>query len=257
MKKKPLILLVNDDGIFSPGLRCLIKICKKIGRVFVVAPNKEQSGRSHAITVDEKITFKKIESSELYCEYSCSGTPVDCVKLAINKLLNEKPDLCISGINHGPNYSISTLYSATVHAAIEGTIEGVPSIAISHLNYSNKIDMSSLNEFLHLFIKKILKNNIKEGVTLNVNIPNLSYKKIKGVKICRQGKGKWIEKIISKKKKNEIVITGHFEAKEDEDDTDIWALKNSFISIVPIKNDMTDYDYIEKNKVIEYDFQKR
>ena len=254
MKSFPLILLVNDDGIFSPGLRFLIKICKKIGRVCVVAPNKEQSGKSHAITVDQKITFKKIACSELYSEYSCSGTPVDCVKLAIKKLLNEKPDLCISGINHGANYSISTLYSATVHAAMEATIEGVPSVAISHLNYSNKIDMSSFANFLDFFIKKVLKNSIIEGVTLNVNLPDLSYQNIKGVKVCRQGKGKWVEKIISKNNKNEILITGHFEQKEDNDDTDIWALKNSFISIVPIKNDMTDYDYIEKNKAIEYDF---
>ncbi len=251
MKKDPLILLVNDDGIFSPGLRFLIQICKNIGRVCVVAPDKEQSGRSHAITVDEQISFKKIESSELYSEYSCSGTPVDCVKLAINKLLNEKPDLCISGINHGANYSISTLYSATVHAAIEGTIEGVPSIAISHLNYSNKIDMSSYDKFLSLFIKKILENNIEGGVTLNMNIPNLSYEDIKGVKVCRQGKGKWIEKIISKDNAQECMITGHFEAEEYEDDTDIWALENSFISVVPIKNDMTDYEYIENNKSIE------
>ncbi len=257
MKQKPLILLVNDDGIFSPGLRFLINVCKRIGKVCVVAPDKEQSGRSHAITVDEKISFKKIESSELYAEYSCTGTPVDCVKLALNKLLYEKPNLCISGINHGANYSISTLYSATVHAAIEGTIEGVPSIAISHLNYSNKIDMSSYNDFLFLFITHVLKHNIENGVTLNINLPDLSYKDIKGVKVCRQGKGKWIEKITSINKDNECLITGHFESKEEKNDTDIWALKNSFISIVPIKNDMTDYDYIKKNKNIEYDFQKR
>ena len=257
MKQKPLILLVNDDGIFSPGLRFLINVCKRIGKVCVVAPDKDQSGRSHAITVDEKISFKKIESSELYSEYSCTGTPVDCVKLALNKLLYEKPNLCISGINHGANYSISTLYSATVHAAIEGTIEGVPSIAISHLNYSNKIDMSSYNDFLFLFIKHILKNNIEKGVTLNINLPNISYKDIQGVKVCRQGKGKWIENITSINKDNECLITGHFESKEEKNDTDIWALKNSFISIVPIKNDMTDYDYIKKNKNIEYDFQKR
>jgi len=251
MKKDPLILLVNDDGIFSPGLRFLIQICKNIGRVCVVAPDKEQSGRSHAITVDQQISFKKIESSELYSEYSCSGTPVDCVKLAINKLLNERPALCISGINHGANYSISTLYSATVHAAMEGTIEGIPSIAISHLNYSNKIDMSSYDKFLSLFIKNILENNIDRGVTLNMNIPNLSYEDIKGLRVCRQGKGKWIEKIISKDNAQECIITGHFEAEEYEDDTDIWALENSFISVVPIKNDMTDYEYIENNKSIE------
>ncbi len=254
MKSKPLILLVNDDGIFSPGLRFLINVCKRIGRVCVVAPNKEQSGRSHAITVDEIINFKKIKSSNLYCEYSCSGTPVDCVKLAINKLLHEKPDLCISGINHGANYSISTLYSATVHAAIEGTILGVNSLAISHLSYSNKVDMSSFQEFLMLLINYFLKNKIEKDVTLNINLPDISYDKTKGIKLCRQGKGKWVEKITKSNKKNECIIAGHFESEDKSDDTDIWALENSYISIVPIKIDMTNYDYIKENKTIENDF---
>ena len=254
MNKKPLILLVNDDGIFSPGLRFLINICKNIARVCIVAPNQERSGRSHAITVNEKISFKDIKISEDYSEFSCSGTPVDCVKLAINKLCKEKPDLCISGINHGANYSISTLYSATVHAAIEGTIEGVKSLAISHLNYSNKVNMSSYRDFLISLIKYFLKNNIEKGVTLNINLPDVPYNKIKGIKLCRQGKGKWIEKIKTTNKQNECIITGHFECKENSVDTDIWALENLYVSIVPIKIDMTDYDYIKNNKLINYDF---
>jgi len=257
MKQKPLILLVNDDGFFSPGLRFLINVCKKIARVYVVAPDKEQSGRSHAITVDNKIILKEIKNSEIYSEFSCSGTPVDCVKLAVKKLGNKKPDLCISGINHGSNFSISTLYSATVHAAIEGTIQGIPSLAISHLNYSNKIDMSSYEEFLDLLIKYLLKKNLEKGVTLNINLPDISYDNVKGVKVCRQGKGIWIEKINPTNKDNEFFITGHFEPQEEKNDTDIWALSNSFISIVPIKNDMTDYDYMKKKQTIEYDFQKR
>ena len=254
MKNKPLILLVNDDGIFSPGLRFLISICKKIARVCVVAPDKERSGRSHAITVDEKISFKKIKVTEMYSEFSCSGTPVDCVKLAINKLCKKRPDLCISGINHGANYSISTLYSATVHSAIEGTILGVNSLAISHLNYSNKVDMSSYQFFLSLLIRYFLKKKIKKGVTLNINLPDISYDKTKGVKLCRQGKGKWVEKITTSNKHSECIITGHFEAEENNVNTDIWALDNSYISLVPIQVDMTNYDFIEKNKDIEHEF---
>ena len=256
MKKKPLILLVNDDGILSPGLRFLIKLCKKIARVYVVAPTQDRSGRSHAITVEEKITFKKIIKSEFYSEYSCSGTPVDCVKLAINRICKEKPDLCISGINHGANYSISTLYSATLHAAIEGTILGVNSIAISHLNYSNKIDMSSYQDYLLSMIKYFLINKIETGVTLNINLPDIKFDQIKGVKLCRQGKGKWIEKISSIGKENECSITGHFLAEEDSNDTDIWALENSYISIVPIKIDMTNYDFIKSNKKLENELFK-
>ena len=254
MKNKPLILLVNDDGISSPGLRFLINICKKIARVCVVAPDKQRSGSSHAITVEEKISFKKIKVTEIYSEFACSGTPVDCVKLAVNKLCKKKPDLCISGINHGANYSISTLYSATVHAAIEGTIEGINSLAISHLNYSNKVDMSSYQSFLSLLIKYFLKNKIKKGTTLNINLPNISYDKTKGVKLCRQGSGKWVEKIITSNKKNECILTGHFESEENSVDTDIWALDNSHISLVPIQIDMTNYDFIEKNKDIEHEF---
>lgn len=254
MKQKPLILLVNDDGVLSPGLRFLINVCKKIARVYVVAPDKDQSGRSHAITVDNKIILKEIKNGEIYSEFSCSGTPVDCVKLAVKKLGKKKPDLCISGINHGSNFSISTLYSATVHAAIEGTIQGIPSFAISHFNSSNKIDMSSYDDFLDLLIKYLLKKKIQKGVTLNINLPDISYDNIKGVKVCRQGKGVWTEKINSTNNNNEFFITGHFDPLEDKKDTDIWALKNSFISIVPIKNDMTDYNYIKKNKTIENDF---
>ena len=257
MKKKYTILLVNDDGIFSPGLRFLIKICKKIGKVLVVAPEQNQSGMSHAITVDKEIKINKLESSKNYEEYSCSGTPVDCVKIATKKILKEKPDLCISGINHGSNYSISTLYSATLHAAIEGAIGGIPSIAISHLDYSPKIDFSSYDKFLENLIRKILSYHVIKGVTLNINIPDIPFKDIKGIKVCRQGKGKWVEKINSKNKKNKFIITGHFKSQEKSQDTDIWALDNSFVSVVPIQIDMTDYDYIDNYNELDDVFQIR
>ncbi|MBH75802.1 MAG: 5'/3'-nucleotidase SurE [Flavobacteriales bacterium] len=255
MKKKHTILLVNDDGIFSPGLRFLIKICKKIGKVLVVAPEQNQSGMSHAITVDKEIKINKLESSKDYEEYSCSGTPVDCVKIATKKILKKKPDLCISGINHGANYSISTLYSATLHAAVEGTIEGIPSIAISHLDYSSKIDFSSYDNFLENLIRKILSSHLIKGVTLNINIPSITCKDLRGIKVCRQGKGKWIEKINSKK--NKFIITGHFESQDKSKDTDIWALDNSFVSVVPIQIDMTDYDYIDNYNDLDDVFQIR
>tara|TARA_B100001057_G_scaffold501257_2_gene622711 strand:- start:4607 stop:5383 length:777 start_codon:yes stop_codon:yes gene_type:complete len=258
MKKKHTILLVNDDGIFSPGLRFLIKICKKIGKVLVVAPEQNQSGMSHAITVDKEIKINKLESSKDYEEYSCSGTPVDCVKIATKKILKKKPDLCISGINHGANYSISTLYSATLHAAVEGTIEGIPSIAISHLDYSSKIDFSSYDNFLENLIRKILSSHLIKGVTLNINIPSITCKDLRGIKVCRQGKGKNIEKINSKKnKKNKFIITGHFESQDKSKDTDIWALDNSFVSVVPIQIDMTDYDYIDNYNDLDDVFQIR
>ena len=168
---------------------------------------------SHAITVDKEIKINKLESSKNYEEYSCSGTPVDCVKIATKKILKEKPDLCISGINHGSNYSISTLYSATLHAAIEGAIGGIPSIAISHLDYSPKIDFSSYDKFLENLIRKILSYHVIKGVTLNINIPDIPFKDIKELKYVGREKVR-VEKINSKNKKDKFIITGHFESQE-------------------------------------------
>ena len=258
MKNSPLILLVNDDGIFSPGLRFLIKICKKIGRVCVVAPDKEQSGRSHAITVDQKITFKKIECSALYSEYSCSGTPVDCVKLSIDKILPRLPDLCVSGVNHGSNHSINSLYSGTLHGAMEGTIHGIPSLSFSHLSYSESIDLSGFKNFIKMFTLEILNSGVESGVTLNINIPDVAPTKIKGLKICKQGVGNWKEDFCKTRivgDKQYYSVTGKFNQQKNDLESDTWALENNFISIVPITLDLTSGKTIDSLKYLEkYDF---
>jgi len=193
--KKPLILVVNDDGLNAPGIRKLISIMNDFGEVIVVAPDSPQSGKSHAITIESTIRCDKvIIDNGPQIEYSCSGTPVDCVKLAFNKLLPRKPDLCVSGINHGSNSSINVIYSGTMAAAVEGALEGIPSIGFSLLDYSLNANFSESDKYIRKIAQSILISGLPEGVCLNVNIPkSLDGQDIKGIKICRQAKANWIE----------------------------------------------------------------
>jgi 5'-nucleotidase len=250
---RPFILVVNDDGISAPGLKFLVKTLKEFSDIFVIAPDKEQSGKSHAISVDEKIKITKINEEIGYVEYTCSGTPVDCVKIAVHQLLKKKPSLCISGINHGANFSISTLYSGTVHAAVEGTIQGIPSIALSHQSYSRDINFNVFGNFIKNIVNHVLSIGLKNKTTLNVNIPDISFSKIRGVKICRQGDGNWIEKYRKTNDDDYYWLTGEFKSFDHNSDTDISAINNYYITIVPIKLDTTDHKYIDENKCLNID----
>lgn len=195
MEKKPLILVTNDDGITAPGIRALIEIMNEVGETIVVAPDSPQSAMGHAITINSTLHCEKIivnNSSQL--EYSCTGTPADCVKLAINELLDRKPDLCVSGINHGSNSSINVIYSGTMSAAMEAGIEGIPAIGFSLLDYNWTADFNPLRKYIKQITIEALSNKIPENVVLNVNFPKLKEEEIKGIKICRQAKAKWVEK---------------------------------------------------------------
>ena len=247
--KRPLILVTNDDGINAPGIRTLISVVKDIGDVIVVAPNSPQSGMGHAITINSTLHSSRItpKNSEII-EYSCSGTPADCVKLAINELMPRKPDLCVSGINHGSNSSINVIYSGTMSAAIEAGIEGVPAIGFSLLDYSWNADFSQSKDFIRKITLNALNNGIPKGVVLNVNIPAVKKSDIKGVKICRQAKAYWVEEF--DKRKNPLGqeyywLTGKFVNKDQGEDTDEWALKNNYISIVPVEFDLTAHHAIQ------------
>ena len=252
MKKKPLILVTNDDGISAPGIRTLISIMNKIGEVVVVAPDSPQSAMGHAITINStiecsKVTFDKGPQKE----YSCSGTPADCVKLGINELLERKPDICVSGINHGSNSSINVIYSGTMSAAIEASIEGIPAIGFSLLDYRWGADFEPLKKYVEIITKTALKNGIPDGNALNVNFPKVESSKIKGIKICRQAKAFWIEKFDKRTNpqgKEYYWLTGEFIDKDKNIDTDEWALKNKYISIVPVKFDLTDHKNVNKLK---------
>ena len=255
--KRPLILVTNDDGINAPGIRTLISVIKDIGDVIVVAPDSPQSGMGHAITINSTLHSSRItpKNSEII-EYSCSGTPADCVKLAINELMPRKADLCVSGINHGSNSSINVIYSGTMSAAIEAGIEGVPAIGFSLLDYSWNADFSQSKDFIRNITLNALNNGIPKGVVLNVNIPAVKKSDIKGVKICRQAKAYWVEEF--DKRKNPLGqeyywLTGKFVNKDQGEDTDEWALKNNYISIVPVEFDLTAHHAIQD--LNEWDFK--
>ena len=255
--KRPLILVTNDDGINAPGIRTLISVVKDIGDVIVVAPDSPQSGMGHAITINSTLHSSRItpKNSEII-EYSCSGTPADCVKLAINELMPRKADLCVSGINHGSNSSINVIYSGTMSAAIEAGIEWVPAIGFSLLDYSWNADFSQSKDYIRKIILNALNNGIPKGVVLNVNIPAVKKSDIKGVKICRQAKAYWVEEF--DKRKNPLGqeyywLTGKFVNKDQGEDTDEWALKNNYISIVPVEFDLTAHHAIQG--LNEWDFK--
>lgn len=243
MKKKPLILVTNDDGISAPGLRALISVMKELGEVVVVAPDSPQSATGHAITINNTLFINKVDiDPEIETEYSCSGTPVDCVKFAVNEILHRKPDLCVSGVNHGSNSSINVIYSGTLSAAVEAGIEGIPAIGFSLLDYSWNADFEPIKPAIKKITQEVIENGLPEGVILNVNFPKLKEKDIKGIKICRQAKATWVEKFDKRKNpqgREYYWLTGEFVNLDNGEDTDEWALENGYISVVPVQFDLT------------------
>lgn len=253
---KPLILITNDDGVMAPGIRHLIKYMLEIGEVVVVAPDKPQSGMGHAVTMTVPLRLEKINTDGDHDEYSCSGTPVDCVKLAVNKVLKRKPDLLVSGINHGANSSISVIYSGTMSAAIEGSMETIPSIGFSLLDYRFDADFLPSKKFVQRIANNVLEHGLPKGICLNVNIPAVPEKEINGVKVCRQARGNWEEEFEHRKDpsgKEYFWLTGQFKLHENSNETDVWALKNNYISVVPTQFDFTAHDVIQEVNTWKFD----
>lgn len=243
MKKKPLILVTNDDGISAPGLRALISVMKELGDVAVVAPDSPQSATGHAITINNTLTINKVDiDPDIETEYSCSGTPVDCVKFAVSEILHRKPDLCVSGVNHGSNSSINVIYSGTMSAAVEAGIEGIPAIGFSLLDYNWNADFEQIKSAIRKITTEVLENGLPEGVILNVNFPKLKEKEIKGIKVCRQAKAMWQERFDKRQSpmgKDYYWLTGKFVNLDNGEDTDEWALEHGYISVVPVQFDLT------------------
>jgi 5'-nucleotidase len=243
---KPTILVVNDDGITAPGIKALIDTMRGIGRVVVVAPDSPQSGMGHAITIGKPLRLDKVDIYEGVEMYRCSGTPVDCVKLAVNKIFKgQKPDLCVSGINHGLNNSINVLYSGTMSAAVEGAIESIPSIGFSLDDYTLQADFEPCLKYVKELALQVLKNGIPAGTVLNVNFP--AGDKIKGLKICRQANAKWAEEFderMDPHKRPYYWLTGVFQNNDNGEDTDVWALDHNYASVVPVQFDMTAHHAI-------------
>ncbi|MCH9822294.1 MAG: 5'/3'-nucleotidase SurE [Bacteroidetes bacterium] len=239
--KKPLILICNDDGVTAPGIQSLIEAVRDLGDIMVVAPDKPQSGTGHGITLNATLRMQKIREEEGLKVYSCSGTPVDCIKLAIFKM-EMKPAIILSGINHGSNASINVIYSGTMSAAVEGALENVPSIGFSLLDHSIDADFTAAKGIARQISIKAIEEGLPKGVCLNVNIPKLHAEEIEGIKVCRQAKGNWEEEFEARKDPmgNEYFwLTGTFNNQDHGEDTDIWALENNYVSVVPVQHDLT------------------
>ena len=242
----PTILVVNDDGITAPGIKALMHVMKELGRVVVVAPDSPQSGMGHAITIGKPLRLDEVDLYEGIEMYRCSGTPVDCVKLAVTKIFRgQKPDLCVSGINHGLNNSINVLYSGTMSAAVEGAIESILSIGFSLDDYSMHANFEHCLKFIKEIALQVLQNGLPAGTLLNVNFPNTH--EIKGIKICRQANAKWAEEFDERTdpyKRPYYWLTGVFQNNDKGEDTDVWALEHNYASVVPVQFDMTAHHAI-------------
>jgi len=245
---KPLILISNDDGITSSGIRKLVELMTTIGEVVVVAPDSPQSGMGHAITVGDTLRLVKTNVFGDILAYKCSGTPADCIKLAKHEVLKgRKVDLVVSGINHGSNTSISVLYSGTMSAAIEGAIEGGPAIGFSLCDFSWNADFSHVDEYVLQITRQTLINGIPKGIALNVNIPPKQNEKIRGIKVCRQANARWEEefdKRLDPHGRDYYWMIGNFVNHDKGEDNDEWAINNNFVSIVPCQFDLTGHHAI-------------
>jgi 5'-nucleotidase len=247
MNSRPLILVSNDDGITAPGIKNLVEAIKHLGEVVIVAPDSPQSAMGHAVTISKPLRLDKTDLYGSIEAWQCSGTPADCVKLAVDKVLHRKPDLLVSGINHGSNSSINVLYSGTMSAAMEGAIEGIPAVGFSLCNFAYDADFSYSKKVARMVAQNILDNGLPPATLLNVNIPNLKEDAIKGIKVCRQANAKWEEEFTERLDPNGrkyFWLTGRFVNNDKGEDTDEWALANGFVSIVPVHFDLTAHHAI-------------
>ncbi len=249
---KPTILVTNDDGITAPGIRALVEAVKDFGKVVVVAPDSPQSGQGHALTLNAPLRLRKVNIFEDIEAYECSGTPVDCVKLAKDVVLeNRAADICVSGINHGSNASINIIYSGTVSAAMEASLEGINSIGFSLLDYAYDANFEPAKKYIRQLVRYVLDNGLEKTKLLNVNIPDLPEAEIKGIKICRQANANWVEEFVHAKDphgREYYWLAGKFVNPDTGTDTDIWALENGYVSVVPSQHDLTAYEAIDKLK---------
>ncbi|MDD2799302.1 MAG: 5'/3'-nucleotidase SurE [Bacteroidales bacterium] len=247
---KPLILVTNDDGYQAKGIASLINSIRGLGQIVVMAPDSARSGQSSAITPHTPLRFSKVSEEGDVSIYKCNGTPVDCVKLAFHQLLHRKPDLIVSGINHGSNSAVNIHYSGTMGAVIEGCIAGVPSIGFSFCNYFPNADFTVTEKYVRSISEDVLQNGIPKGVCLNVNIPDTL--EIEGIRICRQTDAVWQEEYSKRTDPfggEYFWLTGSMYNREPEaEDTCEWALNNSYVSVVPCQIDLTAYHYMDELK---------
>lgn len=257
-KEIPVILITNDDGITAPGIRNLVEAVKGLGKVVVVAPDKPQSGMGHAITIGQPLRMNKVDIFDGVEAWQTSGTPVDCVKLAVDKILHRKPTICLSGINHGANHSINVIYSGTMSAAMEAAIESIPSIGFSLLDFNIEADFTAARFYVHKIVSALLKDKkLDKHLLLNVNIPSKPLELLKGIKLCKQAYAKYEEDFDERQDpqgKKYYWLTGKFINFDKGKDTDVWALNNNYVSVVPVQFDLTNYTLkkqLEKSNLLK------
>ncbi|MEI7736458.1 MAG: 5'/3'-nucleotidase SurE [Ferruginibacter sp.] len=257
-KEQPVILITNDDGINAPGIRNLVEAVKGLGKVVVVAPDKPQSGMGHAITIGQPLRMNKVDIFGEVEAWQTSGTPVDCVKLAVDKILHRKPTICLSGINHGANHSINVIYSGTMSAAMEAAIESIPSIGFSLLDFNIEADFTAARFYVHKIVSALLQGKkLDKHLLLNVNIPSVPLELLKGIKICKQAYAKYEEDFDERKDpqgKKYYWLTGKFINFDKSKDTDVWALNHNYVSVVPVQFDLTNYTLkkqLEKSNLLK------
>lgn len=242
--------MTNDDGIDSPGIYALAQSLKEIGEVTVIAPQKEQSAVGHSITMQVPLRVtKSFKDGELF-GYAISGTPADCVKIGIRNIMNETPDLVVSGINHGSNTAINIIYSGTVSAAREAAIMDVPSMAVSVTNHA-VTDFKFAAKVTKMLAKEFAGKEIPLGTLLNVNIPDVPEEQIAGILLTKQGKSKWddvYEHRVDPQGRDYYWLTGNLMEVDKAMDTDQIAIKNNYVSVSPIHFDLTDYETFNKMK---------
>ena len=247
-EKRPLILVTNDDGIFAPGIRTLVEEMKAFGKVLVVAPDKPQSAMGHAITIHSFLRLAKVDLMEGVEAFSCNGTPVDCVKLAIYKLLDGgKPDILVSGINHGANISINVLYSGTMSAAVEGAMEGIPSVGFSLMDHSLEAEFDHVRPVVRSVVANLVEHGLQPGYCLNVNVPKAAHGELKGIRVCRQANANWEDEFETRQDsggRDYYWLKGEFRSEDHGEDTDVWAVRNGYVSMVPTQFDMTAHHAI-------------
>jgi 5'-nucleotidase len=253
---KPLILVTNDDGIVAPGIRALVEVAAELGEIVIVAPDAPQSGKGHAITIHDPLRLNKVQVFPGIEAYECSGTPVDCVKLAKHVVLKGRTiDLCVSGINHGSNASINIIYSGTLSAAMEASLENIPSIGFSLLDFSFEADFEPAKVWIKKIMQYALNNSFPHGNLLNVNIPKLPLDQIKGFRMSRQAEARWIENFVEGRDPSGqpyYWLSGEFINQDHAEDTDVWALENGYISVVPSMHDLTNYKALEAMRDIDH-----
>lgn len=248
-EERPLIFVTNDDSVHSKGIKMLVDTMKKFGYVVVIAPDSPQSGMGHAITIHDPIRLTKVNLFEGVDVYSCSGTPVDCVKIGIYEVMKRKPDLLVSGINHGANTATNVLYSGTMSAAVEGAMEGIPSIGFSLDSFDANADFTVACEVAESVISEVLKNGMMANTCLNVNIPFVKTYDHKGIKVCRQAHAYWEDSFDKRKDqfgKDYYWLAGNFKDMQQTEDTDLYWIEKGYSTVVPTQFDLTSYNAIKE-----------